>query len=93
MKYPDDMGSVGGGTNGGLGGGILSINATKHIYNNGRISSNGQAGRSWKGAGGSGGSLTIDTYRLEGFGTIEVHGVYPKSFLFIFNVYFLGTRW
>lgn len=57
--------------NGGLGGGILKIDSSSLLRVDGRVSANGGGGSGYNG-GGSGGSVLIDTYRLEGDGTIEV---------------------
>lgn len=66
------MGSPGGGTHPGLGGGTLKIVATNIIHNEGRISANGAPATDNNSGGGSGGSLSIDTFRIEGFGSVEV---------------------
>ncbi|RLC36193.1 hypothetical protein DRH27_05590, partial [Candidatus Falkowbacteria bacterium] len=71
---PNDLGSGGGYSNGGEGGGAvkLVITGTTTIF--GTVIADGSVGRGWQGGGGSGGSIYINTATLEGAGTITVNG-------------------
>ena len=63
------------GSSGGAGGGILYLNITNTLTINGDLKSNGILGASTGSGGGSGGSILIETQKLVGTGTIQVHSL------------------
>lgn len=62
------MGCAGGGSTisgiGGRGGGVIYLNVTKELQNDGEISCNGEAGTG-AGGGGSGGSILLDVANIK----------------------------
>lgn len=62
-------------TNGGYGGGIIDLRASRSIYLHGNISSNGQSGSSEGSGAGSGGSISIVVgTSIQGKGSISANG-------------------
>jgi uncharacterized repeat protein (TIGR01451 family) len=76
IKQPSEIGSGGGATVGGAGGGAISINIAGSLILNGTIMSNGADGKPYAfyGGGGSGGSIYITTGSLSGSGSILANG-------------------
>ncbi|XP_077861759.1 uncharacterized protein LOC144342564 [Saccoglossus kowalevskii] len=72
ITEPTDFGS-GGGSQGGIGGGILRLIVHTSLTIEGSITANGDTGDTYTG-GGSGGSIWISTFELEGFGVIQANG-------------------
>ena len=76
-KQPDELGSGGGAdgyTDGGNGGGRISINATDAVIVNGAVRANGGESGGGSAGDGSGGAVLVYTSRLAGTGTIEANG-------------------
>ncbi|MEI6728037.1 MAG: DUF2341 domain-containing protein [bacterium] len=82
ITEPIDLGSGGSGAQGGNtsntgnGGGLIKLNITGTLTNNGSISANGQAGNIpyYRTGGGSGGSIWITANTLAGTGSITTNG-------------------
>lgn len=75
--FPEDLGSGGGQSCGGLGGGLVKVIADGDINIDGAISANGTNGGnsgSYRGGGGSGGSVYIVGGAFTGTGTITANG-------------------
>ena len=68
LYEPTEFGSSGCEHYGGRGGGVLWLNVTGHLHNDGSIQSMGQPGQSSHGSGGSGGSIWIYTNYFRGTG-------------------------
>ncbi|KAK3576663.1 hypothetical protein CHS0354_004948 [Potamilus streckersoni] len=73
-KTPHDTGSSGGGTAGGLGGGIITLNVAQSLHCDGVISSLGGDATENNSGGGSGGSIYIVTTNFSGHGLITTEG-------------------
>lgn len=76
LYTPNLRGSAGGSSStsaGGKGGGIVDLNIAKHLLVDGEVSADGSNGQTL-GGGGSGGSIYIKSYNLEGHGIIGVNG-------------------
>ena len=72
---PTDIGSGGGGTSGGHGGGAIKITASGTVEVDGILSANGKdATGSGPGGGGSGGSIQIICDHMDGVGVITARG-------------------
>ncbi|XP_041471856.1 hyphally regulated cell wall protein 1-like [Lytechinus variegatus] len=71
---PSQMGSPGGGSEGGAGGGVINIVVEGNAEINGLVSANGGPASGNSGGGGSGGSIYINTTYLVGSGRIEANG-------------------
>ena len=72
-----EFGSSGGGDGGGRGAGLIRLKATNTIHIDGELSANAEDGITVLGqvsGGGSGGSISIETDRLTGFGLIQAGG-------------------
>lgn len=76
LFQPLKMGSAGGGGKnvGGQGGGKLYIEVLHFLLLDGEIRANGGDGKATSGAGGSGGSILIDTNSFRGMGNITANG-------------------
>jgi hypothetical protein len=72
---PIDLGS--GGINGASGGGVVRINASNLVINNGTISANASYGD-----GATGGSVFVTTDKLEGAGSFSANGGETRGYLF-----------
>ena len=68
------FGSSGGGSSSGNGGGAIFFNVTNIFHINGVVSSNGGDVTVGLGGGGSGGSILVYCYRIQGTGRISVIG-------------------
>ncbi|MFZ2188032.1 MAG: fibronectin type III domain-containing protein, partial [Candidatus Moraniibacteriota bacterium] len=71
---PIDLGSSGNGTSGGVGGGAVKIIVSGTTTISGAVTSNGGNGPNYYNAGGSGGSIWINTGTLAGNGSISANG-------------------
>ncbi|XP_077861760.1 LOW QUALITY PROTEIN: uncharacterized protein LOC100369350 [Saccoglossus kowalevskii] len=76
--FPNEFGSGGGmshlGANGGMGGGILTMNVSRLLRVEGALHANGENSQNNDAGGGSGGSMHIIAKRFEGMGSIQVNG-------------------
>ncbi|MFZ2970477.1 MAG: hypothetical protein WA063_04980, partial [Minisyncoccia bacterium] len=82
LTSPNDLGSGGGRANpmawGGSGGGLIKLNMSGTLTNNGSINANGVTGGSgsqgWSSGGGAGGTVYISASTVTGIGTISSNG-------------------
>jgi hypothetical protein len=73
-RTPSTMGSGGGQTTGGKGGGVIRLALTGTLTLDGQITANGSGGTSASAGGGAGGSIWITTAMLAGSGSIRANG-------------------
>lgn len=71
---PAHFGCRGGGSNGGRGGGVISITIEDRIKIDGSIKADGEDAQGIYCGGGSGGSIYIKTNLIQGYGEVSVNG-------------------
>ena len=71
---PHDPGTAGGGTEGGLGGGVIRLEISRDLHLDGLIRSLGSAATDGDSGGGSGGSVRVVATTFSGHGEVSVEG-------------------